>query len=112
MNQFGITTRRWLLSVIRQRKLLLDIGKSRLRNYDQCIRSIDRLELYLGTFSYSDPVNMARFIRMNKGHIMILLPGIGSSLHEKRKKEFEEICIEAETIMQGHQKEICYGYSN
>jgi hypothetical protein len=108
-NNYGTETRRWLLSVIRQRKFLLEIGKSKLPSGEHIKDTIARLELYLGMFSYSNPVNMARFINQHKGEIYILLPGKGSSNYEKRRKEYEDICRDAHEIMVGKQAELSYG---
>lgn len=109
LKDYGIKTRRWLLSVIRQRRFLLEIGKSKAKDSTRIIDALDRLEKYLGLYTYATPRYMARFINERKSDICLLLPGRGSSMYEKRQKEFEDICADADLIMAGKQMELSYG---
>jgi len=99
MKQFGIETRQWLLSVIKQRKLLLLRKESHKPELHVEI-ALKMLEDLLSSYSYSNPLYMARFINQYTGDISVLLPGKGSTCYEKRKKEFNEICRKAILIQE------------
>jgi len=111
MSEFSNKTREWLLSVIRQRKLLMKNGRSKV-NEQAAREAIRDLELYLGAYSYANPYHMARFINGHKSQIQAILPGEGSPSHEKRHKEFEAYCRIAATLIQGKQLTISHAYSN
>jgi hypothetical protein len=90
MGQFGTDTRRWLLSAIKQRKLLLKLNKSHKSQLEVEI-SIKILDDLLSTYSYENDIYMARFIRQNIGWIENILPGTGATGHQKRMNELTEI---------------------
>lgn len=97
MGQFGTTKRRWLLSAIRQRKLLLQTNRSRkLRpETEKAVEILDRL---LSAHTYENDLYMARFIRQNQDNIIAILPGNGASGCEKKAAEFRDILSEAHRI--------------
>jgi hypothetical protein len=104
MNQFGKETRQWLLSVIRQRKLLLIRNRSHKSELEVEI-AIKILEDLLSAYSYENPMYMARFIGQHTGDIDVLLPGKGSTCYMKKQKEFAEIRKSAMLIIAGNQAE-------
>jgi hypothetical protein len=90
MGQFGISTRKWLLSAIKQRKLLLKTNRSHKSELHVEI-ALDLLDNLLSAYSYENDLYMARFINQNSSDIRILLPGKGSSSFEKKQREFTSI---------------------
>lgn len=112
MSEFSKKTREWLLSVIRQRKLLLKTGRSKV-NEVIAGQAINDLETYLGAYSYANPFHMARFINGHKNQIQAILPGEGAPAHEKRRKEFEALCrIAAALIREGNPIIRSHAYNN
>ena len=98
MSEFSIKTRQWLQAVIRQRKMLLATGRSKVN--DQAARAaIADLELYLGVYQYSKPLQMAAFINGHKQQISSILPGAGAPAHEKKLREYNALCHISEGII-------------
>jgi hypothetical protein len=87
MGQFATETRHWLESTIKQRKLLLKINKSH-KPQTETETAIDILQRLLSSYSYENDLFMARFFCNNVQSIEKILPGFGSSSHEKRMLEF------------------------
>jgi hypothetical protein len=90
MGQFGINTRKWLLSVIKQRKLLLKTHRSHKSELHVEI-ALELLDDLLSAYSYENDLYMARFINQNASDIGVLLPGKGSTAFEKKHREFDSI---------------------
>jgi len=111
MSEFSLKARQWILSLISQRKLLIKTGHSKINEQEASV-AIRDLELYLGAYSYANPLQMARFINGHKAQIASILPGMGSASHEKKQKEFEALCRLSSVIMNGKQTEMRYADSN
>jgi len=90
MAEFGVNTRSWLVSVIRQRKTLIKLNCSH-KSPDDVIRAIEKLELQLGCYTYENDLYMARFISQYGFFINTILPGKGSSCYERRYMEWNDI---------------------
>lgn len=90
MGQFGVQTRHWLESAIKQRKLLLRMNKSH-KSQLQVEIAVDLLSNQLKAYSYENDVYMARFIRQNISDIEIIIPGSGATCHDKKMRELAEI---------------------
>jgi len=90
MGQFGINTRTWLESIIRQRERLVRFNQSR-KSQPDIIKALFVLKNQLNNYSYENDLYMARFIRQQLQNIEIILPGEGSTCHDKQKRELEEI---------------------
>ncbi len=99
MGQFGTTKRRWLLSAIRQRKLLLQTNRSR-KLRPETEKAVEILERLLSAYSYENDLNMARFIIQNQDNIIAILPGTGASGYEKKSSERRDTLHEARTILE------------
>lgn len=97
MAVFGTNTRKWLLSVIRQRKALIRLNRS-YKSPDDTIRAIEKLDLQLSCYTYENDLYMARFIRQYGFFIDQILPGHGSSCYERRRLEWSEIRKKAALI--------------
>jgi hypothetical protein len=98
MAQFGIETSKWLLSVIKQRKLLLKTNKNHKPqlHVEMALALLERL---LNTYSYENDLYMARFINQNAGDISILLPGKGATGYDKKHSELQAIIRTAVAIL-------------
>jgi hypothetical protein len=94
MGQFGTDTRKWLLSAIKQRKLLLKTNRSH-KSELHVEMALDLLDNLLSAYSYENDLFMARFINQHSDDISILLPGKGSTSFEKKHKEFVGIVKQA-----------------
>ena len=90
MGQFGIETRKWLESAIRQRKHLIKYNKSQKPQHE-IETAIDCLERQLSAYTFENDHYMARFIRNNISSIEKILPGAGSTSYAKRMIEFNDI---------------------
>jgi hypothetical protein len=90
MGQFGIETRKWLESAIKQRKLLLKLNKSHKPQMEVEV-AIEILDGILSTYSYENDIHMARFIRQNIGRIENILPGSGATGYKKKMEQLAEI---------------------
>jgi hypothetical protein len=101
MGQFGIDTRKWLESAIKQRKLLLKLNKSH-KSQLEIELAISILDDLLGTYSYENDVYMARFIRQNIGSIEIILPGSGATGYKKKMEQLSEINKRAILILESY----------
>jgi hypothetical protein len=90
MGKFSDKTKKWLRSIIKQRKLLIHRNAS---HKDQAVAAVAiySLESLLNCYPYENDVYMARFIRQYSTAIENILPGKGSTCYEKRMKEFSEI---------------------
>jgi hypothetical protein len=90
MGQFGIETRKWLESAIKQRKLLLKLNKSHKPHTDveMAISQVDGL---LKTYTFENDLYMARFIQQYLRSLEIIIPGKGSAAHVKRDRELTSI---------------------
>jgi hypothetical protein len=97
MARFAVDTRRWLEAAIKQRRLLIRLGKSHKPAAD-----LHTVENLLNTYSYSNDLYMARFICQYKCEIENILPGAGSSSCRKRQMEFNDICYAAVMIISGN----------
>jgi len=111
MSEYSNKTKEWILSVIRQRRLLIKTGHSKI-DEKAGRAAIKDLELYLGAYSYANPLHMARFFNSHKNQILIILPGVGAPAHEKRMKEYEAHCRIASTLIEGKQLSLSHAYSN
>jgi hypothetical protein len=87
MGQFATETRTWLESTIKQRKLLLRLNKSH-KPQAEIETAIDSLKKQLDCYTFESDLFMARFFNNNVQSIEKILPGFGSSSHEKRMLEF------------------------
>jgi hypothetical protein len=94
MARFAVDARRWLEAVIKQRRLLIRLGKSHKPAAD-----MHTVETMLKAYSYSNDLYMARFICQYKGEIENILPGAGSSCSLKRQLEFNDIHYQAVLII-------------
>lgn len=90
MAQFAAETRTWLLTVIRQRKRLMLQNRSHKPTANVRM-ALDTLDLLLRTYRYDNDLHMARFVRQQLGNIDMILPGSGSTLRDKREREFNDI---------------------
>lgn len=98
MGQFGIDTRRWLESAIKQRKLLLRVNKShKLQAHVET--ALHTLLGQLECYTYARDEYMARFITQNIDRILTILPGKGSTCHQKRMNELADIYKKANRIL-------------
>jgi hypothetical protein len=97
MGQFGISTRKWLISAIKQRKLLLKTHRS-LKSELHVEMALELLDNLLSSYSYENDIYMARFILQNAADIEILLPGKGSTAHDKKHREYLDILKKAAGI--------------
>jgi hypothetical protein len=88
MAQFAAETRKWLLTVIRQRKRLMHYNRS-YKPEANVRMALDTLNLMLLTYQYENDLHMAMFFRQQLGNIAMILPGAGSTLREKRERELE-----------------------
>lgn len=78
------------MTVIRQRKRL--VLSSRSHKPEANVRmALDTLDLMLLTYRYDNDLHMARFVRQQLGNIAMILPGAGSTLRDKREREFNDI---------------------
>lgn len=102
MGQYGINTRRWLEITIKQRKLLVNSGRSH-KPQNEVIKALRDIELILGTYSFQNDLYMARFIRQHLRDIETIIPGKGSTSREKRERELQEINKAAILIIEGQQ---------
>lgn len=100
MAQFATETRLWLEAVIKQRKVLLRMGKS-FKPEAEVRESVSVLEQLLGAYRYENDLHMARFIRQNTRHIDNILPGSGSTCARKKNLEFNDINYKAVQIIAG-----------
>jgi hypothetical protein len=101
MGQFGIETRKWLMSAIKQRKLLLRLNKS-YKSKIEVELAVEILDGILSTYSYENDIHMARFIRQNIGRIENILPGSGATGYKKKMEQLAEINKHAILILEGH----------
>jgi hypothetical protein len=90
MGQFATETRHWLESAIKQRKLLLRINKSH-KSQPEIETAIDTLKRQLDSYPFENDLFIARFFCSNVQSIERILPGFGSSSHEKRMLEFNAL---------------------
>lgn len=97
MAQFAENTRKWLESIIRQRKMLIRAGKSH-KSADSLL-ALDKIDRLLKTYSYAEDRNMAVFIHQNYGNISTILPGKGSSCYIKKQCELKDIQLHATLII-------------
>lgn len=97
MAEFAVKSRKWLLSVIRQRKVLIKLNKS-YKPSDETLRAIEKLDLQLGYYSYENDLYMARFLRQYGQFIEAVLSGHGSSCYERRQLEWSDIRKKAALI--------------
>ena len=105
MGQFGIETRKWLESAIKQRKYLLKNNKSHKSELEVEI-AIKILDELLSMYSYKNDVYMARFIRQNLVWIENILPGSGATGYQKKLAELKEINKQAILLIEGHEAQI------
>lgn len=105
MGQFGINTRKWLESAIKQRKLLLRLNKSHKSQLEVEL-AIKYLDELLGMYSYENDIYMARFIRQNIGWIESILPGSGSTGYHKKMTELKEIDKRSILLIEEHETQI------
>jgi uncharacterized SAM-binding protein YcdF (DUF218 family) len=94
MGQYSEKAKPWLLSIIRQRKLLMVNNRSHIPQLEAEL-AMHSLEVQLNAYPYDHDVYMARFVRQHVHDIATILPGAGSSCHEKQKQKFDEIRKEA-----------------
>jgi hypothetical protein len=94
MAQFAIDTRRWLEAAIKQRKLIIRLGKSHKPAAD-----MHTVETMLKAYSYSNDLYMARFICQYRAEIENIIPGAGSSCSLKKQLEFNDIYYQAVMII-------------
>ena len=99
MGTFVNDTKQWLRSVIRQRKVLITINRSRIDNGSALV-AINTLETLLNCYPYENEIYLARFVRQQQGNIELLLPGTGSTMKEKRELEWKEIRTRATGILE------------
>jgi hypothetical protein len=90
MENFTSETKKWLQSVIKQRKFLMRKNVSHV-NQAIAMAAIDRLDTQLSCYPYTNEVYMAKFIIQYSGDILAILPGKGSACFEKKHREFDEI---------------------
>ena len=90
MGQFSDETKHWLHSVIKQRKVLIRLNQSHI-SQAKAETAIGNLETQLNAYPYDHDVYMARLIRQHVQDIDTILPGSGSTCHEKRQREFADI---------------------
>jgi hypothetical protein len=90
MAEYSDNTRCWLKSVIGQRKMLIRRNASHI-DMARALVAINDLEKLLACYSYSNDLFMARFLRQQSQNIEFLLPGKGSSCHERRLTEWNMI---------------------
>jgi hypothetical protein len=90
MAKFSNETKVWLRSIIKQRKVLIRLNKSH-KSHAVAALAIYRLEALLNCWSYNHDVYMGRFIRQYSTEISDILPGTGSTCHDKRMAEFTSI---------------------
>jgi hypothetical protein len=92
-----IELRSWILSVIRQRKALIRMGKSRADN-GEMNRIIDYLTLHLNYYAFNNEQKIAGFFLRNQDKIGILLPGKGSNSYEIRAEQYKRYLILTKNI--------------
>lgn len=95
----------WLMSVVRQRELLIRDNRSR-QNKSLMVTHTSYLRKYLEAYSFRDPVKMKRFMNNNLSRILAILPGPGSSCHESRIRELDKIL---DHLQNCQTKSISYG---
>ena len=100
MALFATQTRKWLVSVIRQRKFLIRINKSH-KPAAELNTAIETLERQLNAYRYENDLYMARFICQQLGNIETILPGSGSAACRKRQLEFNTIHYQSTLIISG-----------
>jgi hypothetical protein len=107
MGYFGIETRKWLESAIKQRKFLLKLNKSHKSQLEVEI-AIKILDDLLNTYSYENDVYMARFIRLNIGWIENILPGSGATGYQKKMNELKEINRRAILLIEEYESQMIF----
>lgn len=105
MGQFGIETRRWLESIIKQRKWLLHTNHNHKPQHE-VTKALYELEILLGTYTYENDLHMARFIAQKLQNIETIIPGSGATCHAKRMRELSEINKKAILIMKGQHESV------
>ena len=83
-NQFFKQARAFILSLIRQRELLIISNRS-FKNHAEMLENIDYLKLHLNTYPYNSNHLIASFFVRNQHRIYSLLPGESGN---KRYVEF------------------------
>lgn len=73
-NQFCKQARTFILSLIRQRELLIRCNRS-FKNRDEMLDNIDYLKRHLNTYPYTSDHLIASFFVRNKHRIFSILPG-------------------------------------
>ena len=101
MGQFGTETRKWLLSAVKQRRLLLKTDRSHKPRV-HVEMALDLLDRQLTAYTFENDQHMSKFILRNADDITLLLPGKGSSSYEKKHREFEHIRRQAILLKDKH----------
>lgn len=99
MGQFGIETRKWLESAIKQRKMLIRNGYSHKPQHE-VNSALSVLGSLLEVYSYREDRDMAKFIRNHIIEIETILPGEGSTNFEKKKRELHVINMKALSVIE------------
>ena len=94
---YKIRCEKWLRQLINQRKLLIRQNKS-LKSQADVEEAIQKLEMYLGTYNYTD-VNMARFMKNKADLIVTIMPGTGSTNRYKRMEEYSQLLGEGSRMI-------------
>jgi hypothetical protein len=92
-----IEIRNWILSVIKQRKAIMRMGKSRADAY-RMNQDLDYLQRHLDYYPFDDDNKIAGFFQRNQDKIHFLLPGIGSASYESRMEKFRNYLELTKTI--------------
>ena len=84
---FHTELRTWIQSVIRQRKALIRMGKSKADAITMC-EAIEYLEKQLNYYKFNDNRKISGFFQRNQSRILSLIPGPGATSHEIRMQQF------------------------
>ncbi len=96
--KFHQNARTWLNSLIKQRRYLISAGLCQL-NIKDIIRDLQFLELHLRTYNYSSDEKMARFFIRHRNKIISLIPGKQSGSHESQMEKFNDLLLEAKSLV-------------
>ena len=81
--------RSWIITVMRQRKRMIQMGVSH-KNNAQMQENINYLKKYLNYYHYESNMTISRFFQTNRSRILSLLPGEGAGGFQKRHDEFSK----------------------
>ena len=97
-DNYSNETRKWLKSVIAQRRLILKQGRNR-KDHLHVEKALNTLYQSLCSYGYTNPVHMARFVLQRRDDILTILPGYGSTNYRMRLAQYFDVVKKASDII-------------